>query len=51
MKYKVMYLKEGDNLETFDGKIIKVLDASCYSGFWSFTCLVELGKEENEKEN
>lgn len=45
-KYKILTLTQGDNLENFNGKIIKVLSEKSYSDFykdvWVLICLVEL---------
>lgn len=55
-KYAILTLRQGDNLEKFNGKIIKVLSEKSYSDFykeeWVLTCLVELpiNKEEKNKD-
>ena len=45
MRYKIVWLREGYNLENFKGKIIEVLQkqewVDEYESYWSLQCLVE----------
>lgn len=53
--YKVMWLKEGQELATFKGKIISIIDKKFESGYihdpyrcegyWTFQCLVKINSQ------
>ena len=63
--YKVIWLKEWQELATFKGEIISIIDKKFesggyihdlyrYEGYWTFQCLVKINSEEeliNEKED
>lgn len=50
MSYRIAYLSQYHDLETFKGKIIKVLDqqkwTDSHESYWTVVCLVE---EKDEK--